>query len=293
MLKKIINPVGRDLGEFEVKRVLPYSTQRMVGPFIFFDQMGPAEFNAGSGINVRPHPHINLATVTYLFNGNIHHRDTLGSDQVIEPGAINWMVAGKGIVHSERATKEFLKTGGLMDGIQLWVALPEEYEEIDPSFTHYPKESFEAFKVGDVTLKVLLGCFMKRSSPVVVYSDMFYVEVDMPKGSTLSIPDDKKELAAYLHKGAIEVDGQKVDTYSMAISDNNGDFIITATEDSKVMLIGGEHLGTRYMFWNFISSSKEKLEEAKKLWAEGPSDSNPRFKPIPEDHDEFIPLPNP
>jgi redox-sensitive bicupin YhaK (pirin superfamily) len=293
MIKKIINPVGRDLGEFEVKRVLPYSTQRMVGPFIFFDQMGPAEFNVGSGINVRPHPHINLATVTYLFNGNIHHRDTLGSDQVIEPGAINWMVAGKGIVHSERATPEFLKTGGLMDGIQLWVALPEEYEEIEASFTHYPKESFEAFKLDGVTLKVLLGSFMKHTSPVIVYSDMFYVEVDMPKGSKLTIPDDKRELAAYLHEGAIKVDGQKVDTYSMAVSDNSGDFVIEAIENSKVMLIGGEHLGTRYMFWNFISSSKERLEEAKKLWAEGPSDSNPRFKPIPEDNKEFIPLPNP
>ncbi|MEO5666750.1 MAG: pirin family protein [Bdellovibrionota bacterium] len=290
-IQLLIEAHAKDLGGFEVHRVLPYASHRMVGPFIFLDHMGPAHFKPGDGINVRPHPHINLATVTYLFEGKIHHRDSLGSDQMIEPGAINWMTAGAGIVHSERCPEELRASGNSLNGIQLWVALPEAAEEIAPSFVHHPKEAFSEFKIGDVTLKLLLGEIFDRRSPVKTHSDIFYVEARMPRGSTLTLPvSAERESGAYVVKGKLKIAGQDVSLHEMAVGEDGKDLVLEATEDSHVMLLGGKHLGPRHIFWNFVSSSQARIEEAKALWKNGPRSDNARFKPIPGDDAEFIPL---
>jgi redox-sensitive bicupin YhaK (pirin superfamily) len=289
-IKQIITPREKDLGDFTVRRVLPYVHQRMVGPFIFFDHMGPADFAVGKAMNVRPHPHINLATVTYLFEGKFEHRDSLGSDQIIEPGAINWMTAGKGIVHSERTPPDMIKTGGRLHGIQLWVALPEEFEEIEASFVHHPKNTLPEFEVGGVKIKLLLGKAFEKQSPVQVFSDLFYIEAQMPKGTQLTLPK-AQEAAAYVVKGELKVEDQTLAQGSMLIAQDNTQPVLIAEQDCHVMLLGGSVLGPRFMYWNFISSSKERLEEAKQIWKNGPHASSPRFTPIPDDNSEFIPLP--
>lgn len=282
----------RDLGGFSVRRILPYALHRMVGPFIFFDHMGPAQFEAGHGINVRPHPHINLATVTYLFEGKIHHRDSLGSDQLIEPGAINWMTAGTGIVHSERTPEDVLSTGQRLNGIQLWVALPTQDEEISPSFTHHPKDSFPMTTLEDVPIKLLLGTGFGMESPVKVHSDMIYAEVKLKRGQEINLPaDNGREVGAYVVSGAVKILDQDFEPYSMAIGDVGETLRIKAIEDSLVMLLGGKPMGSRTIYWNFVSSSKERIEEAKKLWVRGPQFGAPRFFPIPGDDQEYIPLP--
>lgn len=288
----IIPARAKDLGGFSVRRVLPYASRRMVGPFIFFDHMGPATLMPGDRMMVRPHPHINLATVTYLFEGKVHHRDSLGSDQVIEPGAVNWMTAGRGIVHSERTPADIIKTGSKMNGIQLWVALPEEFEETAPTFHHHPKATLPEFSIGDAKAKLLLGSALGQKSPVKVFSDMFYLEVFVPKGSRVAFPAENREAAFYVVTGEVDVSGQKVSEYEMWVNGGTGDFSFTAQEASRVMILGGVPLGQRQIYWNFVSSSKERLEEAKRLWREGPNETNPRFKPVPGDESEFIPLPN-
>lgn len=287
----IITPRERDLGGFSVHRILPFATHKMVGPFIFFDHMGPAVFTPGNGINVRPHPHVNLATVTYLFEGVICHRDSLGSQQLIEPGAINWMTAGHGIVHSERTPDEVKATGSRVNGIQCWVAMPEDQEEIAPNFTHYPKDQLPEFSIGDVTLKLLLGKAFDKTSPVIVYSDMFYLDAHFPKGSTLTIPANGWEMAAYVAEGLALVNQQEVAQYSMAIPEIGQSLEIEALQDARLMLLGGANIGKRYIYWNFVSSNVDKIEQAKKDWAEGPGEANSRFPKIPGDDQEFIPLP--
>lgn len=287
----VISPRERDLGGFRVRRILPYATHRMVGPFIFFDHMGPAQFAPSQGMDVRPHPHIGLATVTYLFEGKIHHRDSLGSDQLIEPGAINWMTAGQGIVHSERTPDDLRASGSRMNGIQLWVALPEEYEDVKPTFIHYPKESLPEFKVNDVSLKLLLGSILGFQSPVFTHSDLFYLEAQIPKGSIFHLPVSGREAAAYVVEGSVEIDGQEIRPASMAVAEKGDDLFIRANQNSKVMFLGGSSVGSRYIFWNFVSSSEEKIQEAKKDWSQGPRAESPRFQSIPDDHQEFIPLP--
>ncbi len=287
----IITSRERDLGGFSVRRILPYVSRRQVGPFVFFDHMGPAQFAPGQGVHVRPHPHINLATVTYLFEGKIEHRDSLGSDQLIEPGAINWMTAGRGIVHSERTPEDLRKSGGPLNGIQCWVALPEAQEEMAPFFEHHPAPTLPEFKKGDVSFKLLLGDALGFKSPVHVHSDLFYVEVKMPRGSSLEIPMKGRENAFYVVSGCVQWQSQKVDTYSMAIGEAGEDLLLEAMKDSHLMVLGGSSVGPRVMFWNFISSSKSRIEEAKKDWALGPSETNPRFQKVPGDEQEFIPLP--
>lgn len=282
----------KDLGGFTVRRVLPFAHHRMVGPFIFFDHMGPAETLPGQGMEVRPHPHMNLSTVTYLFEGKVRHQDSLGNDLNIEPGAINWMTAGKGIVHSERTPTDLKDKSIKLNGIQLWVAIPEETEEIAPSFSHHPKETLPEFTIGRSKLKILLGTAFGNRSPVPVLSDLFYVEVKIPKSEKLTIPaEGNRELAAYVVTGSIQSEDQKVVPYSMVISKNCEDLTIEALEDSHVMLLGGKSIGPRFIYWNFVSSSKERLEEAKKDWATGPHATNRRFFPIPKDNDEYTPLP--
>lgn len=286
----IIPSRPKDLGGFNVRRVLPYASHRMVGPFIFFDHMGPAEFPPGQGINVRPHPHINLTTVTYLFEGKVRHRDSLGSDQNIEPGAINWMTAGRGIVHSERTPDDFLKNGGRLNGIQLWVALPAEHEETEPTFHHHPRTDFSEFVVDGVNLRLLLGEAFGRKSPVKVASKMFYLEAKLRQGAKLNFPADGQECALYVVAGNLDVNGESAPQFTMAVGEKGQDLHIQAHQDSHVMLIGGEPIGARQIYWNFVSSRADRIEEAKRDWLKGPGQSK-NFPLVPGDDREFIPLP--
>lgn len=287
-IELIIAPRERDIGGFTVRRILPYAIHRMVGPFIFFDHMGPAEFSPGEGMDVLPHPHIGLATVTYLFEGKILHRDSLGSDRVIEAGAINWMTAGKGIVHSERTPDDIRSSGGKVNGIQIWVALPEEFEESQPSFVHHPADSLPEFEMNSIKVKILLGSAFGRSSPVQIHSPLFYVELLMPKGSQFIFPAHG-EAAAYVAEGAVKVDDQKVNLHAMAVIKKCQNLNLEALEDSRVLIIGGEPVGNRFIYWNFVASSKEKLEKAKDDWKNGPGKGI--FTHIPGDEHEFVPLP--
>lgn len=287
----IITSRERDIGGFTVRRILPYATHRMVGPYIFFDHMGPAEFKPGDGMDVRPHPHINLATVTYLFDGTIRHRDSLGSDQLIEPGAINWMTAGRGIVHSERTPDEKRRTGMKVNGIQLWVALPTEHEETDPSFTHYPKNVLPEFTHDGSFVKLLVGNLFGKSSPVKIHSDLFYAEARIKAGSTFNFEVSGRESAAYVVEGKLEVDGQQAGPCSMVVAKGTSSMRLTALGDCKLMLLGGSPVGTRKIFWNFVSSSEQRIEQCKAEWAKGPGNSE-RFARIPGDDQEFIPLPS-
>lgn len=257
-IELIITGRERDLGGFQVRRVLPYATHAMVGPFIFFDHMGPATFSSKEGIDVRPHPHINLATVTYLFEGKIRHRDSLGNDQLIEPGAINWMTAGHGIVHSERTPDELRKSGSQLSGIQCWVALPEEFEEIDPDFKHYPADALPEFQIDNVQLNLLLGSAFTHQSPVVVHSDLFYLYVKLPKGTQINFPLESREGAAYVVKGSLRINDKPIEQYAMAVGKKCGSLLLQAVEDSEVMLLGGKPIGKRFIYWNFVSSSPKK-----------------------------------
>ncbi|RYZ71709.1 MAG: pirin family protein [Proteobacteria bacterium] len=290
-LDLVIPPREKDLGGFTVSRILPFASHRMVGPFIFFDHMGPAQFGPGSGMDVRPHPHIGLATVTYLFEGSIHHRDSLGSDQLIKPGDINWMTAGSGIVHSERTPDDVREIGGRMNGLQCWVALPELHEDVAPSFHHYPAKQLPAFKIGNSAIKLLVGKSLGHTSPVVTHSDLFYLEVQIPKGEKFSFEAEGREAAAYLVTGNCKVDEEQIAVGSMAVAKPGEDLHIEATEDSCIMILGGSPVGERFIFWNFVSSSKEKLDRAKAAWVQGPSVNSPHFRPVPGDSKDYIPLP--
>lgn len=287
----IITSRERDLGGFTVRRLLPYATHRMVGPFIFFDHIGPAQFAPGQGLAVRPHPHINLATVTYLFEGKIQHRDSLGSNQLIEPGAINWMTAGHGIVHSERTPHDLLQKGCRLSGIQCWVALPDEHEETTPNFTHYPANVLPEFSIEQVELKLLLGHLFDRESPVKVHSDLFYVTAKLPAGSELTIPVNQREAAIYIVTGKVDYDQQSVEHCSLIVNDDLNDMTIKAIEDTQIMILGGKPVGQRYIYWNFVASSEEKIAKAKEDWLNGPGPAGSRFPKIPGDDQEYIPLP--
>lgn len=284
----IITARERDLGGFSVRRILPYATRRMVGPFIFFDHMGPAVFPPGQGVTVRPHPHVNLATVTYLFEGKIRHRDSLGSVQDIEPGAVNWMVAGHGIVHSERTPEDVRAAGSRLSGIQCWVALPYEKEDMSPLFSHHPAQTIPQFTKDNVTLRLLLGSALGHQSPVPVQSDLFYLHAHFPKNSQLTFKAENREVAVYVVEGNVKVNQQEVGQCTMVVGK---DMVIDALDTAQVMLLGGTPIGERYIYWNFVASSEEKLEKAKQDWANGPGKNN-RFPKIPGDDKEYIPLPD-
>jgi hypothetical protein len=290
-LELIIEGKSKDLGGFSVHRVLPYATHRMVGPFIFFDHMGPAHFPPGQGISVRPHPHIGLATVTYLFAGKVRHRDSLGSDQLIEPGAINWMTAGRGIVHSERTPEDLEKTGSFVDGIQCWVALPEEFEDAEPSFKHHPSASLPVFQINGVRLKLLLGRAFDQESPVKVHSDLFYLEAQMKAGSTLPLNLGPRETAIYVVSGKVKIDGEILNPLSMAVVKNGEVPVVEALVDAKFLILGGKSVGKRFIYWNFVSSSEEKIDKAKAEWARNPGAPGSPFPQVPGDNKDFIPLP--
>lgn len=288
----IITSRQRDIGGFMVRRLLPYVQRRMVGPYIFFDHMGPSHFPPGKGMDVRPHPHINLATVTYLFAGAIHHRDSLGSNQLIEPGAINWMTAGHGIVHSERTPADLRATGGPTHGLQLWVALPEEHEEIDPSFDHYPASSVPYFEIEGGMCRLMVGSELGHKSPVKVLSPMFYLEVNLRPGAAFQFPLKERDGAVYVLEGELTSSrGQILKSYEMGVFKTSPDVTLKSTTSSKFVLIGGEPLGERHLDWNFVSSSKERLAEVREEWSSfGPRKESSRFKPIPGDDKEYIPL---
>lgn len=283
-IELLIQPKDKDLGGFSVRRLLPTKERKMVGPWIFFDHMGPAQFSADNGVNVRPHPHINLATVTYLFEGEILHRDSLGSYQTIQPGDINLMVAGKGIVHSERERPEVYNSSHALHGLQLWLALPEKDEEIDPAFYHYPSSDIPATNIAGVSLRVMMGSAYGITSPVKVFANTLYVEARLQAGQSLVLPE-ADERAVYIVSGKAKARDTILEPYSMAIFANEKDIVIEAIEDTKIAIIGGENIGTRYIEWNFVSSRKERIQQAKGDWKAG------RFPKVLGDEQEFIPLP--
>ncbi len=280
----LIEPRVRSLGEFDVRRVLPAAKRRMVGPFVFFDHMGPAVFPPGKGIAVRPHPHIGLATITYLFEGEIMHRDSLGYVQLIQPGAVNLMTAGRGIVHSERATDDIAVTSRL-HGIQSWIALPLEREEMEPGFIHYPAATLPEIDVDGCKIRVIMGTAFGRTSPVATYSPTLYLEVLMPPGTRLVFPAEAAERAAYVASGSVDIAGAPHVEGVMAVARQGAPLEVRATAESRVLVIGGDPLGERHIWWNFVSSSRERIERGKQDWAAG------RFGKVPGD-DELIPLPD-
>ncbi len=283
-IELVLTPRDKDLGGFAVRRLLPTARRKTVGPWIFFDHMGPADFPAGQGIAVRPHPHINLATVTYLFEGEILHRDSLGSLQAIRPGDINLMVAGRGIVHSERERPEVTAAAHRLHGLQLWLALPEADEEVEPAFHHYPSADIPAVEVDGVPVRVLMGSAYGLSSPVRVFARTLYVEAYLQPGQTLTLPD-AEERALYVAQGSLKLRDTALPGHSMAILADQAGVVVEALEASRIALIGGEPLGKRFVEWNFVSSRKERIEQAKRDWREG------RFPLVPGDEGEFIPLP--
>ncbi len=283
MIDLVIAARKKDLGGgLEVGRVLPFSKRRMVGPFVFLDHMGPAEFKPGEGVDVRPHPHIGIAAVTYLFEGELLHHDSLGTVQPIRPGEVNWMTAGRGIVHSER-TREAVRARGIrMDGIQAWVALPADAEEIAPAFSH--DEVLPGFDEDGVVGTLIAGRFAGLTAGAVP-SPLFYVHLEMGPGTRFRLPDEHRERAAYVARGTIDADGTSVSAGQMAVFAPGPAVITTGAENARVMLLGGEPVGPRHIWWNFVSSRPERIAAAKADWQAG------RMALPPSDAAEFIPLP--
>jgi redox-sensitive bicupin YhaK (pirin superfamily) len=286
MIELVIDPRRRSLGSFEVGRVLPYPKRRMVGPFIFFDHLGPVDLPKGlpREADVRPHPHIGLSTVTYIFAGEIMHRDSLGVEQAIRPGEMNWMIAGRGITHSERFERA-RKEGGALHGIQSWVALPSGEEETAPSFSHHEDADLPIHSESGVWLRLLAGEAFGLRAGVKTYSPMFYAHVVLEAGARITLPREYAERAAYVVSGTVEADGAAVTGPQMAVFGKGGDAMVKATTPSILMLLGGAPVGERFIEWNFVSSSRERIEQAKADWRAG------RMKLPDLDNSEFIPLP--
>lgn len=282
----ILKPHVRDLGEFQVRRLLPAFPHKMMGPFIFFDHMGPVRFAPGQGVNVRPHPHIGLATVTYLFEGAIVHRDSLGKVQRIEPGDVNWMTAGSGIVHSERSSPEDRAAGLPLHGIQTWVALPLADEQAQPAFHHHPKSTLPAITEAGAQLRVIAGHAWGMRSPVQTYSDTLYVAAAMEAGGKIALPAEHEQRAVYAAEGEVEVAGEPLAPQHMAVLPEGRTVVIEAVSAARIMLLGGARMdGDRHIWWNFVASSHELIEDAKRRWREQ------RFAAVPGET-EFIPLPD-
>lgn len=277
---------AKDLGEMVVRRVLPSLERRSIGPFIFFDHMGPTTFEPGQGIDVRPHPHINLATVTYLFEGEILHRDSLGFAQPIQPGAINWMTAGRGIVHSERTRPEVRASRRGLHGIQAWLALPRAHEETEPAFVHHPVADLPVLERPGVFVRLLAGEAFGMKAPVKVFSSLFYAEARLEAGASLGLSDEHGERGVYVVEGTLACGDERVEAPHMIVFDEGGVPTLRAETDVRLMLLGGEPLdGPRQLWWNFVSSRPERIEQAKRDWREE------RFPTIPGDDRERIPLP--
>lgn len=281
-----IAPVTHDLGGFKVHRTLPGKERTMVGPFIFFDQMGPARLGPGQGIDVRPHPHINLATVTFLFSGAIDHRDSLGTVQRIEPGAVNLMTAGRGIAHSERSPGDERAAGAQLDGIQTWLALPQAKEEMLPDFEHVAAGDLPELDADGIRLKLVMGEWEGLASPVTQHSPTIYAAVELAPGAALVVNHEADERALYLMEGDASVDGAPLLPQNLALLAPGTLPLLTSIGGARLMLCGGAPMdGQRHVWWNFVSSSRDRINEAKRAWRAG------EFILPPDDHDEFIPLP--
>jgi len=288
-IEMAIVPKATDLGGFEVRRALPSKGKKMVGPFIFFDQMGPAEFLLGNGLDVRPHPHIGLATVTYLFTGAIQHRDSLGTELAIEPGAVNWMTAGRGIAHSERTPAEMRTTGTELFGIQSWVALPKSAEENAPAFRHYDRAELPVIADAGKEVRLITGSLYGASSPVQVYSETVYADARLQPGAALPLDPTFEERGVYLVTGEVEIAGDRFGAPHLLVFRPGDRITVRATAPTRLMILGGAAMdGPRYIWWNFVSSRRERIEEARRDWEAG------RFDRVQgEAPDEFIPAPPP
>jgi redox-sensitive bicupin YhaK (pirin superfamily) len=285
-IEMIIVPRARDLGGFEVRRALPSARRQMIGPFIFFDQMGPAEFITGQGIDVRPHPHINLATVTYLFEGEIMHRDSLGTEQPIKPGAVNWMSAGRGIVHSERTAPERKAKGQKLFGIQSWVALPRDAEESAPNFAHHDAHALPVIEDSGKSVRLVVGSAFGKTSPVQTASEMIYADIALEAGAAIPIDATHEERGLYLVSGNVEIAGDRFGPGQLLVLRPGDAISFRAATPARFLLLGGAPMdGPRYIWWNFVSSRKERIEQAKAEWKSG------KFDTVPGDAEEFIPLP--
>jgi redox-sensitive bicupin YhaK (pirin superfamily) len=291
-IETVIVPRARDLGGFEVRRALPSTERQMVGPFIFFDQAGPAEFVTGKGVDVRPHPHIGLATVTFLYRGEFQHRDSLGTNQMIHPGAVNWMVAGNGVTHSERTSEATRKSPHSLFGVQTWVALPETDEERPASFEHHGQDALPKISDNGAEVTLILGRAYGKTAPAKVFSDMFYADAVLAPHASLPLPDNHEDRGVYVLEGSVDVARQSFDAGRMMVfRPGDGISMKAGAQGARVMLLGGETLnGPRYIFWNFVASSKEKIDAAKDAWAKGDW-AHGRFQLPPGDDGEFIPLP--
>lgn len=283
-MAKVLNGVEHDLGGLFVKRVLPNKEKKMVGPFIFFDQMGPSDFPAGKGINVRPHPHIGLSTLTYLFEGGILHRDSLGNNLEIHPGDVNWMTAGKGITHSERETFEVRANAHRINGLQCWIALPEHMAEVEPSFTHVKKNELPHFMHEGIMMRLIVGEAYGMSSPIKNYSPMFYIDIAASEGSQIEKPHPTQETAIFPISGKVEVGGVAYGEGEFVLLDES-DTVINVVECGRFIMLGGDKFDpVPHLFWNFVSFSEARIEQAKSDWENG------HFPTVPGDNKEYIPL---
>ncbi len=282
----VITPSTHDIRAFDVRRTLPNKARTMVGPFIFVDQFGPAHFDIGKGMDVRPHPHINLPTVTYLFEGAIDHRDSLGTYATIRPGACNLMTAGRGIVHSERTPAAERATGSPISGMQTWLALPDGREEIDPAFEHVAKDDLPLVEDSGVSARIIMGSLWGATSPITQHSATIYADILMNAGATIPIEAEADERAILVAIGDARLDGEPLDRHSLYILKPGEAMTLRADSDARVMLLGGEAFATpRHVWWNFVSSSRDRINEAKHDWKDG------RFPLVPGDSEEFIPIP--
>lgn len=282
-----IVPRAVDLGEMTVRRALPSTKRQMVGPFIFFDQMGPAEFLTDQGIDVRPHPHINLSTLTYLFEGEILHRDSLGTEKAIQPGAVNWMRAGRGIVHSERTAEARKRNGQRLFGIQTWMALPLQQEESDPAFMHHGAEALPVVEAAGIRARLIAGRAFGTASSLQTASETLYADVQLTAGARMPVDADYDERAIFTISGRIEIAGDSFEPGQLLVLRQGDAVTVAASADARFMLFGGAPMeGPRYIWWNFVSSRLERIEAAKEEWAKG------RFDTVPGDEAEFIPLPS-
>jgi len=292
-IETLIIPRARDLGGFEVRRALPGPKRQMVGPFIFFDQAGPAELLTGQGVDLRPHPHIGLGTVTYLFRGDFHHRDSTGADQIISPGALNWMVAGRGVSHSERTSSTARSGPNSLFGIQTWLALPDAHEDMAPSFEHHGQDALPMIEDHGVSVRLILGNAYGKTAPATMLSETFYADVTLQPGRRLPMPDDHEDRGIYIVEGSISVAGQDFDAGRMMVF-RPGDRITVAAGDrgARLMILGGATFsGPRYIWWNFVASSQERIEAAKAEWRAARWGKG-RFDLPVDDRDEHIPAPD-
>ncbi|SDF41643.1 pirin family protein [Thalassobaculum litoreum] len=282
----VIVPRARDIGGFEVRRALPSTKRQMIGPFIFWDQMGPASMPVGEGINVRPHPHIGLATLTFLFDGEIHHRDSLGTTQPIRPGEVNLMTAGKGIVHSERMDDAVKAMGPHLFGIQSWIALPKASEEVAPAFEHRDQTALPTLEAEGKAVRIIAGSLWGATSPVTTFSEMIYADVALETGARLPIPAEHEERAIYVSEGTVVINGDRFECGQLLVLHPGDPVTVEAASRARIQVLGGEPMdGPRFIWWNFVHSSKDRIESAKADWKAG------KFDIVPGDEEEFIPLP--